>query len=128
MKDSCLPRRAGDGKGFHLWGKAWLLDQKPLSGRKWRGALGRAEGERLSHRRQPWDPGCHLQEEPAGPGFQLRSTQLQILFFCTIPLGLYEALSKLLNLSGTSISSTKRKSAYLPGKEWRGLAGRPVRC
>lgn len=116
-KASCLLRRAGDSKGSGLRGKAWFLDLKPW--RTWRGA--RREGGEHGGREGtlPWDPGGHLQAEP-GP-----STSDSVL--STTPLSFWVALSKLLNLSGTSTQTTKQKSAYLAGTECCGWAGGPVR-
>lgn len=45
----------------------------------------------------------------------------------TTPHSFWVALSKLLNLSGTSTLTTRWKSADLPGREWCGWVGGPVR-
>jgi hypothetical protein len=84
------------------------------------GREGRAEGGRGA---SPWDPGGHLQAEPVSDSGLPTSDSV----LSTTPLSFWVALSKLLNLSGTSTPTTKRKSAYLPGTEWCGWAGGPLR-
>ena len=86
---------------------------------------GSAEGAKGEQREgaSPWDPGGHLQAEP---GFHSVPPTFNSLL-STTPHSFWVALSKLLNLSGTFTSTTRRKSADLPGTEWCGWVGGPVR-